>query len=192
MTQFVPEIGNASSTKAPKGVGFAAAVSACFGVVYFAIGMYVILASSAALAATRRLGAFRVDLLGDKGTGIILLAIVAVTLGLTLVWGSFLAQGRSTPVPAIVGLGITTVLLFIAVVEIHPLMLLPMALPIAAILTVTRPLARQFFQGDRVDRPALQRDHVDQPTIEGAWHADPMGQAQYRWFDGEKWTEHVR
>jgi hypothetical protein len=29
------------------------------------------------------------------------------------------------------------------------------------------------------------------PTIEAGWHRDPSGRHEVRWWDGQRWTEHV-
>ncbi len=33
---------------------------------------------------------------------------------------------------------------------------------------------------------------VTNPESEESWHADPFGQHEFRWWNGEKWTEKVR
>ncbi len=40
------------------------------------------------------------------------------------------------------------------------------------------------------ERPGQQRD-ATAAGAGGAWYADPWGEAPYRWWDGERWTDWV-
>lgn len=78
---------------------------------------------------------------------------------------------------------------------------------VAGVAGVVLPLALRARTNTKVTRdedmvrlhgvhPALAhaaREHLASLTRPApAWHPDPSGQPQYRWWDGGRWTEHVR
>jgi hypothetical protein len=41
------------------------------------------------------------------------------------------------------------------------------------------------------EKPRSPEEESDEPALGGAWYADPWGQAPFRWWDGQRWTDWV-
>jgi len=196
-------------TRLPNTVTLAAAVCAAFGTFFFVLGILVIVLVSLILDALGEL--FSRSELGSLLSGpvsqrtdvsqYVVYAILAVVIGVTLVWGAYLVFSRASLTPAIVGLSVITLIFLILVFKVHALVLLPTFLAAAALVALTRPEARQLFKCDAAPAshtfiPPLL-DPV-QGLLEAApasqyaagWYPDPDSSGNQRYFDGQQWTEH--